>query len=360
MTVLEPTLKLEDLPNHMQQLLSETCTALAQHGKDAMEWEDLPDEDRNKAYDIITYLLKSTISKEQRGHHDCYANDMFEEYNFFLIWTLERLLPKKFFQALFDKEDCLSKKENLHTRPKEKASEDKLILIEKFFKYDNFSWQTSNSKDPMYLRIFPHSFLKKNCNIKDIKLTKLANLLNQVNMPDSNELWIAPNPFLINAPKALRIEFEKYYGHACSSLDEILALKEPAYAVHGKSNTDNGLSEAVAQFCWEPAHDRIELKCETIDSKSALSCTLFLHAVIDTNKKTFTHMDGAIYVYSNSDYALRYASNPMHKVDTCSRKKIFFINGDFSFDDGIAIIATFFGDSLVNEYLKIERTYSDA
>lgn len=353
MSSISPLLEFNDLPKEIQGAFNLIALELMRNDEPPMFWEELLTSGRLQE-EIVCKVFEflSTLSQEELGYHPAYNPS---EY-FFMI-NLEELCRKLYSQTLLDintEFDSLKSlyAENLTMR----NSENKLIKIDKSAIYENFSWHVHQGllDRIVFIRIFPYSWLKKN----NISTEKLSNILNKINQSSQSvSLSITPNPFLIHFPARTLIKLEKQYGVLCPSFEHLINLQGKSFADHYHPNASDETFESRAKFFWEGTDDSVELKCEALDTVNPNLCSLFLHAVIDKSKGDFVHMDGAIYQYSQDNYQCRLNAPPDHKVKADRRKKVFRIDGAFSFQAGIELVEAFFCDCLVNEYLQIEKSY---
>ncbi|MDF2691056.1 MAG: hypothetical protein K0S29_911 [Gammaproteobacteria bacterium] len=348
MPIIEPMLKFSDLPSDIQKLFDEVSVAFMQQGLAAIFWQDL-----KGSIDKIELILEfiASLSEKELGYHGVY-----DGWEYFLIFYLEKRCFHACYKALSDQQLYLKQFDGLYgVESKAKQSEDKLIKLEKSFFYDNYTWHCNRTIGSIYIRLFPYYLLKDSNRSQPYKL---LDLLNELNRAVENEVWINPNPFLTCRATEKLYELEKAYGLNLPSFEELLNLSKDSYAEHYYPNFETGNIESRAKFYWRAYGDRVEFISELVEAQNDNLCSLFLHAKFNKFKKAFDHIDGAIYSYNEADYHIRFNESLENRMTPSFRKKIFRIDGWFSYEQGLMIIEGFFNSSIVNEYLGISRSFN--
>lgn len=132
------------------------------------------------------------------------------------------------------------------------------------------------------------------------------------------------DPF-VNGPEAeLAGRFYRMdvYGRALN-WDRIRALRVPE---HGQWFPDNLSSDSsFTDYVWSPDISEVEFLCEELPSPSAVEVrgSRYLHAIFDKQSNCFTHLDGAVRVYTTPELEHRSTLHVRNAGKMGQRIKVF-------------------------------------
>lgn len=89
---------------------------------------------------------------------------------------------------------------------------------------------------------------------------------------------------------------------------------------------------AYTDYSWTPRNDEIHFLCEELPAKEDILSrgSRYFHAIYLPAKKRITHLDGAIRIYSASEWDKRHASHVRHSGKIGKRIKVFRIDREVS------------------------------
>jgi hypothetical protein len=132
------------------------------------------------------------------------------------------------------------------------------------------------------------------------------------------------------------------YGQAVN-WDGIAELKEPH---HGRMISDGPAERfELTEFCWDPRDDGIHFTCEALPASERIGfeAARYLHAIYDPAMEAITHLDGALRIYTASQFEERLAAGHLRKAGKAGvRRKIFRLDEPVSRDAFSLVAQAFF------------------
>ena len=132
--------------------------------------------------------------------------------------------------------------------------------------------------------------------------------------------------------------------------------------MHGPD--DNSLDrDCPTEFLWSPKEkgvvqlgiEELPYKVEgDLEQVDTAIFTRFVHAMFDTRKETFTHLDGAMHIYEKSEYKKRiYCQDLKNYNKNYLKAKIFRIDGEIDYKVFRHTVGSFYKwNSIPMEYFE--------
>ncbi len=114
-----------------------------------------------------------------------------------------------------------------------------------------------------------------------------------------NKMLIRLDPLMCRPKEIFRASMYKMWVWGKPlNWKEIHNLKEPLHGQWLSEDNNNGIN--VTQFAWIPSDGEVHFTCEEIPKEEFIHVrgSRYLHAICDKKVKAFSHLDGAIRIFS--------------------------------------------------------------
>lgn len=183
-------------------------------------------------------------------------------------------------------------------------------------------------------------------------------------LEDKSKLKIRLNSFRLSKLRDEELYFEKARSFGKPFNKKWLeSLKGVETAQHDPSDDPLDRSNTT-QFIWEriKGKNEIQFSCEEIpnygnfDKIEHYNATRFLHGIYSISQESFTHLDGAIHIFTNDNYTKRMQLHLKDHFNFYDKAKIFRIDSPIHIEEGQRFMVAFFrGNNLISEYFT--RSY---
>ncbi|MGO9378648.1 MAG: hypothetical protein ACLP29_08855 [Dissulfurispiraceae bacterium] len=174
-----------------------------------------------------------------------------------------------------------------------------------------------------------------------------------------NKMLIRLDPLMCRPKEIFRASMYKMWVWGKPlNWKEIHNLKEPLHGQWLSEDNNNGIN--VTQFAWIPSDGEVHFTCEEIPKEEFIHVrgSRYLHAICDKKVKAFSHLDGAIRIFSETELAARLHIHirSSEAIKVGKRIKIFQIN-DVSVDLFSGLASAFFvwNDDVINYFRGATR-----
>lgn len=323
--------KLENLIKHCAQIGESPLFALS----------NLPKELEEELNKIIEEIKKSDFE----GDTEKYFHPFSPELGY-IINEISQELEKKYINTFLDFEFYLDNFNNIFpqlTGKIEKIGDDQGLLKIGDHIIPQRQWADFQGNALFISRSLPgHS----NGTLQ------LSDILFSLGKNPELSLKIRPDCFRFQPTKtaSCKVELADWYGKPFN-IEWVKDLKTEEIAEHGPNRTGSLSDGHCTQILWSPRKDQsIHLSIEEIPYKAENNLanagdqifTRFIHGIFNPSTEYFSHIDGAMHIYSCSEYKKRIKENLKSYNKNYLKSKIFRLDGNINIKVLQGIVGSFY------------------
>lgn len=164
------------------------------------------------------------------------------------------------------------------------------------------------------------------------------------NLSSKANIYIRLDPLLLQPVIEYKPLFQKMlvYGKPLD-WNYIYNLKS---IIHSRWQPDYGWQDDVefTDLVWSPCDDGIEFICEEIPKSTSNSTrgSRYFHSILNPNKHTIEHCDGATRIFSDGEISERRLSHVRNIGKIGKRIKIFRVDGNINIEDWTNLVCAFY------------------
>lgn len=342
-------------PKNLEEIAS---YCLARGEAPLFELFRLPDELDEVKNSLIVEIRNSTAEHDLRE----YARYLDQPELGLIIETVERIIKKKYIESFLDFDQFINNLNNnfprLHDEVEQTGDDQGLLRIDKGLLPDKdfpiVQWLKFNKNAFFISRSLPGAY-NGTLQLSEILLPLLRN--------PKVEIKIRPDCFRKQpiSDVSLCLERAYWYGRPFN-LEWVKTLNTEELTVHGPNSNSLG-RDYITEFLWSPKKEgMVQLSIEelpykaegTLDQADTTIFTRFVHAIFDTKKEIFTHLDGAMHIYEKLEYEKRIYSQDLKNYNKNYHKaKIFRVDGEINYEVFRHAIGAFYKwNSMPIEYFE--------